>query len=99
MRAIVMLAMGCLASAVVAERAPTPAPALATFDLGRHHRPVSTRNAGAQRAFDQGLVWARALEALDQQAEAASVRQRLRLAWARAELPAETACLCVRPRD
>lgn len=57
MRAIVMRAMGCLASAVAAERVPTPAPPLATFDLGRHHRPVSTRKAAAQRAFDQGLVW------------------------------------------
>lgn len=28
------------------------------FDLGPHTRPVTTRSAEAQRAFDQGLVWA-----------------------------------------
>ena len=28
------------------------------FDLGSYSRPVSTRSPDAQRAFDQGLVWA-----------------------------------------
>ncbi len=28
------------------------------FDLGSHHRAVSTASAAAQRAFDAGLVWA-----------------------------------------
>lgn len=27
------------------------------FDLGAHHRPVSTQSPEAQRAFDQGLIW------------------------------------------
>src|SRR5262245_35259775 len=27
------------------------------YDLGRHHRPISTRSAGAQSWFDRGLVW------------------------------------------
>ena len=27
------------------------------FDLGAHHRPVSTKSPEAQRAFDQGLIW------------------------------------------
>ncbi len=32
-------------------------PAWRPFDLGSYSRPVSTRSPGAQRAFDQGLVW------------------------------------------
>jgi len=33
-------------------------PPLRPFDLGTYHRAVSTRSADAQRAFDQGLIWA-----------------------------------------
>jgi tetratricopeptide (TPR) repeat protein len=38
------------------QASPTPPPYVA-FDLGRHHRAVSTRSAEAQKAFDQGLNW------------------------------------------
>lgn len=37
---------------------PTAATAWKPFELGTWHRAVSTRNADAQRAFDQGLIWA-----------------------------------------
>lgn len=56
-----LLLVGCRAPATP-ERAPsTPSPAPAAwepFDLGPHHRPVSTASPAAQFAFDQGLVWA-----------------------------------------
>jgi tetratricopeptide (TPR) repeat protein len=35
-----------------------PDPAWRPFDLGAYTRPVSTRIPAAQKAFDQGLVWA-----------------------------------------
>lgn len=35
-----------------------PAGAWKPFDLGNHHRAVSTKSAAAQKAFDQGLTWA-----------------------------------------
>lgn len=34
------------------------APSWQPFNLGTYHRAVSTRSAEAQRAFDQGLIWA-----------------------------------------
>lgn len=37
--------------------AAEPVPAYVPFDLGAHRRPVSTANADAQKAFDQGLNW------------------------------------------
>src|SRR6476659_8073922 len=40
-------------SVVAAETAPWN-----PFDLGAHHRAVSTKSAEAQKAFDQGLIWA-----------------------------------------
>ena len=36
---------------------PAPAP-WKPFDLGTHHRAVSTKSSEAQKAFDQGLTWA-----------------------------------------
>jgi tetratricopeptide (TPR) repeat protein len=41
-----------------APAATAPASAWRPFDLGTHHRPVSTSSVEAQRAFDQGLIWA-----------------------------------------
>src|ERR1044071_242377 len=32
-------------------------PAWTPYDLGTHHRAVSTKSAAAQQAFDQGLIW------------------------------------------
>ncbi len=32
------------------------------FDLGSYHRPVDTDSPAAQRWFDRGMVWQRAVE-------------------------------------
>lgn len=41
-----------------APTAPSVAARWRPFDLGPYRRPVSTRVEAAQRAFDQGLIWA-----------------------------------------
>src|SRR5438445_699257 len=47
-----------LASVLLLGLAPSDAPSSwKPFDLGAHHRAVSTKSAEAQRAFDQGLIW------------------------------------------
>ncbi|MHB8797720.1 MAG: hypothetical protein ACYDBY_04575 [Thermoanaerobaculia bacterium] len=61
-----------------------PPPAWRPFELGSYTRPVSTRVAQAQRAFDQGLVWAFAFnhdEAERAFAEAARRDGTLAMAW------------------
>jgi tetratricopeptide (TPR) repeat protein len=59
MRVSLLLAVLLPAAVAAAEQAPAPAaPPYSTFALGKHHRAVSTTNAEAQKAFDQGLVWA-----------------------------------------
>lgn len=60
------------------------APAWKPFNLGTYHRPVSTRNAAAQKAFDQGLIWAYAFnhdEAMRAFREAARLDPKLAMAW------------------
>ena len=69
-----------------APAAPTPAPAAAwkPFNLGTHHRAVSTKDAGAQLAFDQGLMWSFAFnhdEAMRAFGEAARLDPDLAMAW------------------
>jgi tetratricopeptide (TPR) repeat protein len=47
--------------APVAANAPAPAagaPSWHPYDLGPHHRSITTASPEAQRAFDQGLIWA-----------------------------------------
>src|SRR5690348_9522157 len=66
--------------------APAPAPAAAwkPFNLGTHHRAVSTKDAGAQLAFDQGLMWSFAFnhdEAMRAFGEAARLDPDLAMAW------------------
>ncbi len=54
------------------------------FNLGRHHRRVSTRVPAAQQAFDQGLVWAYAFnhdEAVKAFEEAGRLDPGLAMAW------------------
>lgn len=54
------------------------------FNLGTHHRKVSTRVPGAQKAFDQGLIWAYAFnhdEAVRAFQEAARLDPALAMAW------------------
>ncbi|MBI3131252.1 MAG: hypothetical protein HYZ13_07835 [Acidobacteria bacterium] len=64
---------------------PAPAPShWKPFNLGPHHRKVSTRVPGAQRAFDQGLIWAFAFnhdEAVRAFQEAARLDPGLAMAW------------------
>src|SRR5690348_7266511 len=65
-------------------QAPAPAPAWKPFNLGTHHRTVSTRNAAAQKAFDQGLIWSFAFnhdEAMRAFHEAARLDPDLAMAW------------------
>ena len=74
-----------LASVVGWAGTPPEAPAAwRPFNLGRHHRRVSTRVPGAQRAFDQGLLWAYAFnhdEAERAFREAARLDPGLAMAW------------------
>jgi len=61
-----------------------PPSAWRPFDLGSHTRPVSTRIAEAQKAFDQGLLWAFAFnhdEAERAFAESARHDPSLAMAW------------------
>lgn len=61
-----------------------PPPAWRPFDLGSYSRPVSTKVAEAQKAFDQGLVWAFAFnhdEAERAFTEAARRDPSLAMAW------------------
>jgi tetratricopeptide (TPR) repeat protein len=54
------------------------------FDLGRHHRTVSTKVAAAQKAFDEGLIWTFAFnhgEAERAYREAARLDPGLAMAW------------------
>ena len=80
-----LLLSACLSLAVSAPAAlADPAPPYVPFDLGRHHRPVSTRSEAAQRAFDQGLVWSFAFNHGDAERafrEAARLDPGLALAW------------------
>jgi tetratricopeptide (TPR) repeat protein len=48
------LLLGCQRSSAPTE----PLTDWKPFQLGSHHRPVSTQSAAAQQAFDQGLIWA-----------------------------------------
>ncbi|HJU83247.1 MAG TPA: hypothetical protein VJ600_03475 [Holophagaceae bacterium] len=85
------LAAGLLAMAPPARAQATPAPAPTPepapwkpFNLGRHHRKVSTKQAGAQLAFDQGLMWAFAFnhdEAMRAFGEAQRLDPDLAMAW------------------
>jgi tetratricopeptide (TPR) repeat protein len=72
---------------VLGAGAPEVAPAAAPwqpFKLGPHHRTVSTRVPAAQKAFDQGLIWAYAFnhdEAVRAFQEAARLDPGLAMAW------------------
>jgi tetratricopeptide (TPR) repeat protein len=69
--------------ALAAEPVPAPAP-YQVFDLGAHHRSVSTSNAEAQKAFDQGLAWSFSFNHGDAERafrEAARLDDTLAMAW------------------
>jgi len=64
--------------------AATPAPRYQAFDLGTHHRAVSTSNGDAQKAFDQGLLWSFSFNHGDAERafrEAARLDDTLAMAW------------------
>jgi tetratricopeptide (TPR) repeat protein len=68
------LLLACtLGVAAPPESAPAP---WKPYDLGRHHRRITTRVPGAQAAFDQGLVWA---YAFNHEAAVRAFREALRL--------------------
>lgn len=66
------------------EKKPPSAGGWRPFDLGTHHRAVSTKSKEAQQAFDQGLIWAFAFnhdEAERAFREAARRDPKLAIAW------------------
>ncbi len=74
----------CALAGTPAAPAADTGPAYVPFDLGRHHRPVSTRSAAAQKAFDQGLTWSFAFNHGDAERafrEAARLDPGLAMAW------------------
>lgn len=74
----------CSLAGTPAASAAEAGPAWRPFDLGRHHRPVSTRSAAAQKAFDQGLIWSYAFNHGDAERafrEAARQDPGLAMAW------------------
>ena len=83
MRALALSAF--LAAGSLAGAADQPsAAAYVPFDLGAHSRAVSTTNAGAQKAFDQGLNWSYSFNHGDAERafrEAARLDDGLALAW------------------
>lgn len=79
------LALLLAAIPAAAESNPkAPASAWRPFDLGTHHRDISTKSKEARQAFDQGLVWAFAFnhdEAERAFKEAARRDPKLAMAW------------------
>ncbi len=57
-RLTVVVALLLILALVSGCASPSPAPTnWKPFNLGQHHRAVSTQSAAAQQAFDQGLIW------------------------------------------
>ena len=78
---VAILLGGALSAQTPVTQAP---PAWKPFHLGAHHRTVSTQNPAAQKAFDQGLIWAFAFnhdEAMRAFHEAARLDPDLAMAW------------------
>jgi tetratricopeptide (TPR) repeat protein len=86
MRLVVCAALLSSATLAAAGRAPAAHASsdYVAFDLGPYHRAVSTTNAAAQKAFDQGLMWAFAFNHGDAERafrEAARLDDGLAMAW------------------
>ena len=86
MRVLASLAFACLLPLLGGSPLHTPLTSTEwkPFNLGRHHRAVSTKVPGAQAAFDQGLLWAFAFnhdEATRAFQEAARLDPGLAMAW------------------
>ena len=79
-----LLALAVAAGGAAAAEAPPPAAPYVPFNLGTHHRSVSTANADAQKAFDQGLLWSFSFNHGDAERafrEAARLDDALAMAW------------------
>lgn len=79
-----LLALAVAATGAAAAEPPPPAAPYVPFDLGTHHRSVSTPNADAQKAFDQGLMWSFSFNHGDAERafrEAARLDDALAMAW------------------
>src|SRR5262245_41247811 len=84
MRVLPAFATLALAAATTAAAQTASAPAYQAFDLAAHHRAVSTSNAEAQKAFDQGLLWSFSFNHGDAERafrEAARLDDTLAMAW------------------
>ncbi len=87
MRALTVLgplALAVAATGAMAAEPPPPAAPYVPFDLGTHHRSVSTSNGDAQKAFDQGLMWSFSFNHGDAERafrEAARLDDALAMAW------------------
>jgi tetratricopeptide (TPR) repeat protein len=83
MRVLTLLGPLALAAAATTAAAE-PAVPYQAFNLGTYHRAVSTANAAAQKAFDQGLAWSFAFNHGDAERafrEAARLDDALAMAW------------------
>jgi tetratricopeptide (TPR) repeat protein len=79
-----LLALAVAAAGAAAAETPPPAASYVPFNLGTHHRSVSTSNADAQKAFDQGLLWSFSFNHGDAERafrEAARLDDALAMAW------------------
>jgi tetratricopeptide (TPR) repeat protein len=86
MRVLTLLGPLALAAAATTAAAAEPAPIVPyqVFNLGTHHRAVSTANVDAQKAFDQGLLWSFSFNHGDAERalrEAARLDDALAMAW------------------
>jgi hypothetical protein len=78
------LALFALVAVQALAAAAEPVPPYVPFDLGAHRRTVSTSNADAQKAFDQGLNWSYSFNHGDAERafrEAARLDDGLAMAW------------------
>lgn len=84
MRRPIMILLGFAFFSIHISAAGPEGEAWRPFELGSHGRPVSTKSAAAQKAFDQGLIWSFAFnhdEAERAFREAVRVDPGLAMAW------------------
>lgn len=84
MRIPALFAAALLAASAARAAEPPAAVPYHPFDLGTHHRLVSTTSVEAQKAFDQGLMWSFSFNHGDAERafrEAARLDDHLAMAW------------------
>jgi tetratricopeptide (TPR) repeat protein len=82
--ALAPLVIAATAAATAGAQTATPGSGYQVFNLGGHHRAVTTQSADAQKAFDQGLLWSFSFNHGDAERafrEAARLDDTLAAAW------------------